>query len=515
MAITYDVEYWQTSDPDGTRTLVTGISASPYTLPGLTSPIEYDWRVREVDTISGVKYVSTWAEGSSFTTVVGPVEVNLGTITESSSVLSVTPQNDFTAPVITLTGGSKVVVELGTTWTDPGYTATDDTDGDITGSVVVGGDTIDMNTSAVYNVTYNVSDAAGNAADEVAREVHVSAAQSATSWNLEWRPVGGGTTQVTGLVSSDYNLTGLTAAQDYEFRVQGLIGSFESAWSSWSPFTTAAGSGITVNLGIISGAESAFTLTAQIDPNTEVNLDAIAESSTANPITADASGEVVVPLGTITELGVVLSMTPEVLSNIDVNLGTITETIALFDITAGQQPVVDANEWDVEIVNDITGAVTLVSGLTQSDYVPTLLPHTPYKFRVKGFVQGRAFESAWSGYSSVFITDATPIAIAPTAAITGDIDPFQVDFDDVITGSNVYDIQAFINARCSNVDVTFDGALQDEILLNGTDSAEVRVYLNGGYRIGIETLNDELAWVDGILLEGASQESGDDGIKLE
>jgi hypothetical protein len=46
-------------------------------------------------------------------------------------------------------------------------------DGDISGSVVVGGDTVDTSTAGTYVITYDVSDAAGNPAQEVTRTVIV------------------------------------------------------------------------------------------------------------------------------------------------------------------------------------------------------------------------------------------------------------------------------------------------------------------------------------------------------
>ncbi|NAY92404.1 DUF5011 domain-containing protein [Muricauda sp. JGD-17] len=80
---------------------------------------------------------------------------------------------DTTPPVITLNGDAVVNVNVGDSFVDPGATATDDTDGPITGDIVVGGDTVDTNTIDTYIITYNVSDAAGNAAAEVTRTVNV------------------------------------------------------------------------------------------------------------------------------------------------------------------------------------------------------------------------------------------------------------------------------------------------------------------------------------------------------
>lgn len=82
---------------------------------------------------------------------------------------------DTTAPVITLVGDATYYHEVNTAYTDPGFTATDDTDGDITGSVVVGGATVDANTVGSYVVTYDVADAAGNNATQVTRTVVVYA----------------------------------------------------------------------------------------------------------------------------------------------------------------------------------------------------------------------------------------------------------------------------------------------------------------------------------------------------
>jgi hypothetical protein len=79
---------------------------------------------------------------------------------------------DNTPPVITLIGGT-VVAECGGSYTDPGYSAADNVDGNITGNVVVGGQTVDTMNPGDYTVRYNVSDAAGNNADEKTRLVQV------------------------------------------------------------------------------------------------------------------------------------------------------------------------------------------------------------------------------------------------------------------------------------------------------------------------------------------------------
>lgn len=77
---------------------------------------------------------------------------------------------DVTAPVINLFGGS-VSVPQGT-YSEPGYSANDDTDGNITSNVSVGGL---GSAPGNYTLSYNVSDAAGNPAITQTRSVQIYA----------------------------------------------------------------------------------------------------------------------------------------------------------------------------------------------------------------------------------------------------------------------------------------------------------------------------------------------------
>lgn len=86
-------------------------------------------------------------------------------------VVNVVEVVDTTDPVITLTGDNPLTLNQGDTYTDPGFSATDDIDGDITDSVVVNG-TVDTNTVGSYTITYTVTDSANNS-HEVSRVVNV------------------------------------------------------------------------------------------------------------------------------------------------------------------------------------------------------------------------------------------------------------------------------------------------------------------------------------------------------
>ncbi len=81
------------------------------------------------------------------------------------------PYDDI-PPVITLTGAATLDHECGETFTDPGATATDDSDGDITAFIVISG-SVDTATPGDYFLSYDVSDAIGNSADTVTRTVTV------------------------------------------------------------------------------------------------------------------------------------------------------------------------------------------------------------------------------------------------------------------------------------------------------------------------------------------------------
>lgn len=80
---------------------------------------------------------------------------------EGGSTLSTPQVNDTTAPALTLTGEASITHELGTVFTDPGWTVTDNVD--ISLSVLVEGE-VDSDVAGEYTLTYTVADSAGNTA---------------------------------------------------------------------------------------------------------------------------------------------------------------------------------------------------------------------------------------------------------------------------------------------------------------------------------------------------------------
>lgn len=71
------------------------------------------------------------------------------------------PLRDMILPEIQLEGGEDYVITLGTRYEEPGFTATDNVDGDVTAMVQVEGE-VDWLTAGTYPITYTVSDSCEN-----------------------------------------------------------------------------------------------------------------------------------------------------------------------------------------------------------------------------------------------------------------------------------------------------------------------------------------------------------------
>ena len=90
----------------------------------------------------------------------------------SDTILVTIHVHDYEAPVIALIGNSIIDVEIGSTFSDPGFSVTDNSSEDLSSSVVVTG-TVDTSVLGSYTVSYDVSDNYGNAATTITRTVNV------------------------------------------------------------------------------------------------------------------------------------------------------------------------------------------------------------------------------------------------------------------------------------------------------------------------------------------------------
>ncbi|MFX3631833.1 MAG: S-layer homology domain-containing protein [Candidatus Pristimantibacillus sp.] len=106
---------------------------------------------------------------------------------------------DTVPPVLTLLGSNPLEVEVGSPFTDPGATALDAVDGDLTSEITVSG-SVYTSRVGTYKLTYKVQDRSANAATDVVRTVNVI--------QLQNPPSGGAQPSVTP--SSNADLAKLT-----------------------------------------------------------------------------------------------------------------------------------------------------------------------------------------------------------------------------------------------------------------------------------------------------------------
>jgi len=91
------------------------------------------------------------------------VEVPIDTVlpTKPTTTTTVSTGKDKTPPVIKLHGNNPLIVEVGTTYTELGATATDNIDGNISANILITG-TVSTKTIGLYYIEYKVDDIAGN-----------------------------------------------------------------------------------------------------------------------------------------------------------------------------------------------------------------------------------------------------------------------------------------------------------------------------------------------------------------
>lgn len=90
------------------------------------------------------------------------------TVTDSSGNETVVSRviKDMEAPVITLEGEDKITLQAGNAYDEPGWTAVDSRDGDVSENVAVTGN-VNVYVAGSYELVYEVSDEAGNVAQAV------------------------------------------------------------------------------------------------------------------------------------------------------------------------------------------------------------------------------------------------------------------------------------------------------------------------------------------------------------
>jgi hypothetical protein len=246
-------------------------TANPYSFSGLILGTNY--------TVS-VSVPSGWTSG--YTLCYGNTSCHSNTPTSGSSATVNVPSNlpvgqryaDLwwhltppanTPPSITLNGSNPVSVTVGTSWTDPGATATDTQDGNLTSAIVTTGT---VNTSVVgpYTKTYSVTDSGGLSAS-VTRTINVVSAASA---NTPPSITLNGSNPVSVTVGTSWTDPGATATDTQDGNLTSAIVTTGTVNTSVvGPYTktysvTDSGglsASVTRTINVVSGSGSNFTLT--------------------------------------------------------------------------------------------------------------------------------------------------------------------------------------------------------------------------------------------------------------
>lgn len=130
-----------------------------YQEPGFTAADDCDGNLTDLVVVTGS--VESGVPGVyTMTYTVTDAGGNTATVQRTVTV------KDLTPPELTLAGETVISLTIGSEFVDPGFSAVDDSDGDLTELVQVTGE-VNIYLPGTYTVTYTVTDAAGNTAQAV------------------------------------------------------------------------------------------------------------------------------------------------------------------------------------------------------------------------------------------------------------------------------------------------------------------------------------------------------------
>lgn len=155
------------SDTDGS------VASLALSIQNITGGYNYGPFDVEFDANGDFSYTApNLTDGMVTVSVIATDDLGASTPYEEETLVGELPDN---APVITLSGANPFEIFVGSTYSEPGYAANDDIDGNITTNVTVTSN-LDVDIIGIYEIKYNVIDSGDNAASEVSRVINVVAA---------------------------------------------------------------------------------------------------------------------------------------------------------------------------------------------------------------------------------------------------------------------------------------------------------------------------------------------------
>lgn len=145
------------------------------------APTYIRWVKNNTDTIASATTLTLSLSSVSYSSAGNykvVVKNGIATAVSNNAALTV---NDMTSPILSLTGAADTTILLGSTWTDPKGTATDDRDGNISATITLTGAPANTNAAGRFTITYKVSDAAGNAATAITRTLRIEGWEAVTT----------------------------------------------------------------------------------------------------------------------------------------------------------------------------------------------------------------------------------------------------------------------------------------------------------------------------------------------
>ena len=201
--------------PDGWifegMTGVTGDLPAVTPAQGATGLLEFAWiSIPEMPYTFSYTLRVPEEDGGGGQVIHGSLEYRLsGPAQFAAPVITTINGGDSQPPVIRLNGGTSITLQQGDNWSDPGFSASDNVDGDLTSQVQISG-SVNPNVASSYVLTYTVSDKAGNQGRATRTVRVVSSGTSGGGVPGPTRPVGGGigTGGGTGVSPDTGNATG-------------------------------------------------------------------------------------------------------------------------------------------------------------------------------------------------------------------------------------------------------------------------------------------------------------------